>query len=219
MPDQSQQYERSGKTDTGAGQNPSDTSANHPEAASQASVESNVTRVSEGQETQASQTIEGDPHVGVGNLAGDLDATPRGASDSDGPSDNYDDEDAWPYRALQQEAKNRHLPGDGKRPELIARLREADKGNADLTAGVSDPNNPPVSDDGPRGDVQSGVVDNGGIQRTEFAQKHAEILQGLSAERRQQQLEAVKERAGSRNQARQAEDGDEAERDGERVNA
>ena len=68
-------------------------------------------------------------------------------------------------------------------------------GNADLTAGVSDTQNPPPAEDSPRAEVSSSDVDNGGIQRTEFAKNHAEILQGLSAERRQQQLTAVKERS------------------------
>lgn len=203
MPDQSQSYSKTTpprQQEEGVVNNPSSMAGNDPSEATLESQASNVNRASEGQQAQAGQTIEGDPHVGVGNLAGDLEPTPqRGTAegDADGPSDNYEDEDAWPYRSLQQEAKSRHLPGDGKREELVARLRQSDAGttNADLTAGVADTQNPAPAEDSPRAEVSGSDVDNGGIQRTEFAQKHAEILQGLSNERRQQQLAAVEERA------------------------
>lgn len=40
--------------------------------------------------------------------------------------DNYDDEAAWSYRELQDEAKVRKLTATGSREELIARLRQDD---------------------------------------------------------------------------------------------
>lgn len=41
-------------------------------------------------------------------------------------ADNYDNEDAWSYRDLQDEAKGRSLAATGSREDLIARLREDD---------------------------------------------------------------------------------------------
>lgn len=200
MPDQSQQFQKVSPPRQQSEEtvnNPADMTGNNPADATPESLSSNVSRASEGQQAQASQTISGDPVVGTGNLAGDLEPTPRGGAEEQSSGDNYDDEDAWPYRALQQEAKSRHLPGDGKRDELVARLRAADQAssNTDLTAGVAEPNNPPPAEDSPRAEVSTQVIDNGGIQRTEFGQRHAEILQGLSQERRQQQLAAVRSRA------------------------
>jgi hypothetical protein len=214
VPDQSQSYSKSSpprQQEEGVVNNPSNMAGNDPSEATPESQASNVNRASEGQQAQAGQAIEGDPHIGVGNLSRDLDPTPRGgtedtATDSGDPSDNYDDEDAWPYRSLQQEAKSRHLPGDGKRDELVARLRQSDQANAGLTAGVADTHNPAPAEDTPRQEVSSSDVDNGGIQRTEFARKHAEILQGLSAERRQQQLSAVRERASRADESTDATD-------------
>jgi hypothetical protein len=221
VPDQSQSYSKTTpprQQEEGVVNNPASMAGNNPAEATPESQASNVNRASEGQQAQAGQAIEGDPHIGTGNLAGDLEPTPQGSTAEgagDGPSDNYENEDAWPYRQLQQEAKSRHLPGDGKREELVARLRQSDQGNADLTAGVSDTQNPPPAEDSPRAEVSSSDVDNGGIQRTEFAKNHAEILQGLSAERRQQQLTAVRERT----RRTDAEAEPEAEASEESVNA
>jgi hypothetical protein len=174
MPDQSLSNEPvSGKTDQEVG-NPADTAGNTPEAASAASMESNVRRASEGQMQQADVTINQDPTVSSG------DTQTAGADTAAAPADNYDDENEWPYRALQQEAKGRDLDASGKRDEIVARLRGASGAGSDV----------------PRGEVPSEVVDNGGIQRTSFGQDHAEILQGLSNERKQQQLAAVAERSG-----------------------
>jgi hypothetical protein len=41
-------------------------------------------------------------------------------------------------------------------------------------------------------------VDNGGIQRTDAASDHASILQGLSDQRREQQLAAARTHTGRR---------------------
>lgn len=201
MPDQSQQYAKTNppkQQEEGVVNNPASMAGNTPEEATPESLASNVNRASEGEQAQARQTIEGDPHVGTGNLASDL-----AAGQDDG--DNYDNEDAWPYRSLQQEAKARGLSGEGKRGELVSRLRQHDSEH--------DSDERPASV--PRQSVDPTNVDNGGIQRTAFAQQHAEILQGLSSERRQQQLAAVKERS-----SRSSEDADQAdEEQQEQVNA
>lgn len=41
-------------------------------------------------------------------------------------ADDYDDEDEWEYRDLQDEAKERGLKASGKREDLVARLRRHD---------------------------------------------------------------------------------------------
>lgn len=183
MPDQSQSNESvSGKTDQQTG-NPADTSANSQDAATAESQESNVTRASSGQTAQAAQTIEGDPTITSG-------------------ADDYDNEDEWPYRRLQQEAKNRDLDAGGKRDELVARLRGGGSGSSEgggaeqprhlqgMDTMDADPSEPVTT-----ASVDSGDVENGGIRKTSRGTEHAEILQGLSDERRQQQLAAVKERS------------------------
>lgn len=168
MPDQSQSNESvSGKTDQQTG-NPADTSANTAQAASAESQESNVTRASQGQQAQAAQTIEGDPTVT------DDDATVV--------ADDYDDEEAWPYRKLQAHAKEATGDGSGKREEIVARLR------AQASEGT-------VTPDVPRASVDPTNVENGGIRKTSVAADHAGILQGLSNERRAAQLAVVQERS------------------------
>jgi hypothetical protein len=205
VPDQSQQFSKTSppkQQEEGVVNNPASMAGNSPAEATPESRESNVTRASEGEKTQAAQTIEGDPTVGTGSLAAELAA----GDTSDG--DNYDNEDAWSYRSLQQEARARNLPGDGKRAELVERLRQhdAEHQSEDKTESV------------PRAEVDPTNVDNGGIQRTAFAQQHSEILQGLSSERRQQQLAAIRERSSQRQQQDQPSDQD-GNRDEERVNA
>lgn len=181
MPDQSQSNESvSGKTDQQTG-NPADTSANSQDAATAESQESNVTRASSGQTAQAAQTIEGDPTIDSG-------------------ADDYDNEDEWPYRRLQQEAKNRDMDAGGKRDELVARLRGGGSGEG---GGAEQPRHlqgMDTTDADPPEPVQSAEVnptdvENGGIRKTSRGTDHAGILQGLSDERRQQQLAAVKERS------------------------
>lgn len=44
--------------------------------------------------------------------------------------DDYDDESVWTYSDLQQEARNRGLAANGKREEVVARLRKHDEENA-----------------------------------------------------------------------------------------
>lgn len=44
----------------------------------------------------------------------------------DEEGDDYDDDSAWTYQDLQQEARNRGLTATGKREEIVARLREND---------------------------------------------------------------------------------------------
>lgn len=209
MPDQSQQYQKTSppkqQTDENVS-NPADMTGNSPGDASSESLESNVRRASEGEKTQADQTINQDPTVETR----DDNAGPRQASSSsgDGDSDNYGDEDAWPFRSLRQEAKGRGLNAGGDREEIIARLRAADQGNDANTAGLGS-SDPGPSEDVPRASVE-GQVDNGGIQRTDRAQQHAEVLQGLSDDRRQQQLAAVRDRS-SRSRTNDDASGDDAE--------
>lgn len=208
VPDQSQQYQKTSppkqQTDENVS-NPADMTGNSPGDASSESLESNVRRASEGEKTQADQTINQDPTVETR----DDNAGPRQASSSgDGDSDNYGDEDAWPFRSLRQEAKGRGLNAGGDREEIIARLRAADQGNDANTAGLGS-SDPGPSEDVPRASVE-GQVDNGGIQRTDRAQQHAEVLQGLSDDRRQQQLAAVRDRS-SRSRTNDDASGDDAE--------
>lgn len=145
--------------------------ADEAPAPTQESVESNVTRVSDGQIAEAEQAIDNDPTIGTG--------------DENAPAaDNYDDEDAWPYRKLQAELGDRDLNASGKRPDLIARLRASDTERAADTGGV------------PTATVDPAAVQNGGIGvNTARSQAHAEVLQGLSAQRRQQQLATVAQSA------------------------
>jgi hypothetical protein len=184
VPDQSQSNESvSGKTDQTAG-NPADTTANSPEAATPESVASNVNRASEGEMAQADQTINGDPSATTG------DSQTAGA-------DAYDDENEWPYRKLQAHAKELTGDGSGKREEIVARLRaQASGGDSSQNLGAPTTDATPA-DPAPRADVDPQVVENGGIQTTGFGQQHAEILQGLSADRRKQQLSAVAARSGN----------------------
>lgn len=208
MPDHSQQYAKTSaprqQPDTLTG-NPADTTGNNPGDATPESLESNVSRASEGEQVQADQTINRDPMVSNENPAqpGNVGSASGAASGS--VRDNYDDEDAWSYRDLQHEAKNRGLNAGGDRDELVAKLREADGSSGtteepvELSAGVEDPGNPPAEqDDVPRGDVDAQQVDNGGIQRTDAASDHASILQGLSDQRREQQLAAARAHTGRR---------------------
>lgn len=183
MPDQSLSNDAvSGKTEQEAG-NPADTTANHPEEATPASLESNVTVASEGEMQQADVTINQDPEVTTG------DVQTAGA-------DDYDDEQKWPYRALQQEAKQSDVDASGKREEIVARLRAKASGGGDSSENLgaptitTDPADPP-----PLGSVDPTNVENGGIQRSGRGQEHAEILQGLSNDRRKAQLAAVSERS------------------------
>ena len=181
MPDQSLSNDAvSGKTGQEAG-NPADTTANSPTQATPESQASNVTIASEGEQQQADVTINQDPHIG------------------DGPADDYDDEEKWPYRALQQEAKGRELDASGKREEIVARLRGGSVSGSETPRHLQgvETTDADTSDqpDAPRQSVPSEGVEHGGIQRTGRAQDHAEVLQGMSDARRQQQLAAVKERA------------------------
>lgn len=180
MPDQSLSNEPvSGKTDQEAG-NPADVAGNDPSQASPESLESNVSRASEGEQQQADVTINQDPVVSTGDV-------------QTAGSEDYDDENAWPYRKLQQRAKQRGLDGSGKREEIVARLRDTGgvEGEDETPRHLQGVETTDATDEGiaetPRESVDSDTVDNGGIQRTGRGQEHAEILQGLSAERRQQQ--------------------------------
>lgn len=205
MPDQSQSNADqpvSGKTDQQTG-NPADTSANTQDAATAESQASNVSRASEGQQTQVAANTTDAPVVTSGDA--------QAAGDS---GDDYDDEEKWSYRDLQQEAKNRDLDAGGKRPELVARLREASSGAEGVSAsgpqvdgGDSSQNlGAPTTDADtsgqpptPRGEVdpsQSPVGGSIGFGQSGRGQDHAEILQGLSNDRRAQQLAAVQERSG-----------------------
>jgi hypothetical protein len=168
MPDQSLDQQTNPTTAT-----PSATPDQAAPAAQESSVLANAPLASEGQIQQADVTINQDPVVGTNDGNEDPGA-------GDGPADSYDDEGAWPYRALQQEAKHRDLDASGKREEIVARLREADAaGNvAPAAAGVE-----PTS------------VVNGGINPSGRAIEHASVLQGLSNERRAQQLASVREHA------------------------
>lgn len=112
----------------------------------------NVSDATEGQQLQATQEIENDPQVNEAE-----------------PADNYDDEEAFPYRKLQSLAKDRELDASGKRDELVARLREADAAGS----GEEDPANDGVE------------LDYG------LSGSHADVLQSLSDARRKAQLEAV----------------------------
>jgi hypothetical protein len=209
VPDQSLSYERSGQPQEQAQTpgDPSDMTANSPTQATQESQESNVTRASEGEQVQARQTIEGDPTVGTGDMQNPPENQFSGGTGLT-ESQNYDDEDEWPYRRLQQAAKARTGDGSGRREELVSRLREADASAAESSS--TDENSEPqhlqgvettdattedTTGDIPRQPVDSSQVDNGGIQRTDRGQEHSEILQGLSQQRREQQLAAVKERS------------------------
>lgn len=195
MPDQSLQYERSGKTDAGS-DNPGDTSANTPAASTTESQESNVRRASEGETQQADVTINRDPTIG------DEDAGPSRLQNAANPAGtDYDDEAAWPYRRLQSLAKSKGLPGDGKREELVARIRQSDEsgqapdegGEAGL-GGAETRTTGPESTDAPSAEVDPDQVVNGGITRTDAGSAHASLLQGLSQQRKQQQLEQIRER-------------------------
>jgi hypothetical protein len=193
VPDQSQQMQSPAapvqQGDVPTTGNPADTSANHPEAATSESVASNVNRVSEGQLTEAAQNIQGDPVVGQDSA--------QGAS----ASDNYDDEEAWPYRALQHEAKGRDLDASGKRDEIIARLRESDGSQGQQESAPA-----PVNQATGGGAASAESEANGGIQRSARATRHAEILQRDSDERRQQQLAAARERSSQINNSADADD-------------
>jgi len=189
VPDQSLDQQTSPTTAT-----PSATPADAAPAPTQESVESNVSRASEGQTQQADVTINQDPTIGTGDENADPGTGGVASNDTDGPTDNYDDENAWRYRALQQEAKQRGLNGGGERDELIARLREND---AQQAAGGDASQVPTAS-------VDPSTVENGGIQRTSRGTHHAEVLQGLSQQRKQQQLAAAREQAEARSGADEA---------------
>lgn len=134
----------------------------------------NVSDATEEQKLQAAQEIVNDPSV---SPAGDADAAPSGG---------YDDEEAYPFRKLQDEIKARNegreeddrISGRGSREELVARLVEDD---AAQSAKIQD--NP---------NVQASA--NGGIRTdTVLSGTHADILQGLSSARKQAQLAAIAE--------------------------
>jgi hypothetical protein len=78
-------------------------------------------------------------------------------SEATEPEDNYDDDDAWSYRDLQEEAKGRNLTASGSREELVQRLREddatpeEDSSEVDPTVGVGDDGSAPT---GPEARVQ-----------------------------------------------------------------
>lgn len=186
MPDQSLSNDAvSGNTSQEVG-DPSDTTANSPSAATPESLESNVTRASTGETTQAAQTINGDPVASTG------DVQTAGA-------DEYDDDEVWPFRKLQTHAKEVTGDGSGKRDEIVARLRAHASGGVAVVAS-SDNLGAQTTDADPAGPVPTAPVDptnviNGGIQQTSRGQEHAEVLQGLSQERRQQQLAAVASRS------------------------
>lgn len=184
MPDQSLSNEPvSGKTDQATG-NPADTTANHPEVATAESQASNVTRGSEGQTQQADVTINQDPTVSTG----DEQTVGTEGSQATEHADDYDDDEVWPYRKLQAHAKELDVDASGKRDEIVARLREKAASGSGTDTGTTDV---------PRGAVDPTNVENGGIRKTSVGQTHAEILQGLSNERRAQQLAAVSGRASS----------------------
>jgi hypothetical protein len=182
VPDQSLSNESvSGKADQQTG-NPADTTGNDPAKATPESQESNVSRASAGETQQADVTINQDPVIGSGEnqAAG---------------ADDYDNEDTWPYRKLQAHAKETTGDGSGKRDEIVARLRaQASGGNSGQNLGANTTDADPASP-APRGTVDPTNVENGGIQRTGRGQEHAEILQGLSNDRRKAQLAAVADRS------------------------
>lgn len=181
MPDQSLDQQTSPTTAAEPTTTPDDTSANHPEAATQESVESNVTRISDGEKQQADVTINRDPVIRSGGDYSELN-----------------------LEELREELGNRNLSKSGNKPDLIARLQQADAkqakadgGNDSADADAATRLGAPVTDaeieeDRPTAGVNPTDVENGGIQRTEVAVEHAEILQSLSAERRKQQLSAAR---------------------------
>lgn len=190
MPDQSLQNDpEATEQQTG---NPADTSANTPKAATPESQASNVTRASEGERQQASQTIDGDPNVGD--------------QPADGEATSTKDYNDLNLEELREELGSRSLSKSGNKPDLVKRLEQHDAeqqggsggGDVDLAGGSAqnlgaDTTDAEPAEDTPRGAVDPTNVENGGIQRTDVGQRHAEILQGLSNERRQQQLETVQQ--------------------------
>lgn len=155
--------------------------------------DTNVTTASESQQQQADQTINQDPTVSSGDV-------------QSAGADNYDDENQWGYRELQQEAKNRGMDAGGKREELVARLRGGSSGSggdgsdgsalsSDVDTTDADTSNQPGV---PRSEVDPSQSPEGGqigMTSTGRGQEHAEILQGLSDERRAQQLAEVNEQS------------------------
>jgi hypothetical protein len=196
--------------------NPSDVTGNSPEDVQPSAARANAPEASEGEQVQADATINQDPTVGTTNAATE-DITSNSGSDAGTKTgdtatggtatDDYDNEDAWHYRDLQREAKSRNLNAGGDREELVAKLREDDSqrasgspaasSDADAEALDTEPvgTNEPPADDVPRSEVPEEQVVNGGINRTDFSKEHSSVLQGLSDERRDQQLSAARERA------------------------
>jgi len=190
VPDQSLDQQTEPTTAT-LSATPDDTSANHPEAASASSLAANVTEASEGEKQQADVTINQDPVVGAAVAP---------------VADEYDDEEKWPYRALQERAGDLDVNGRGKREELIERIRTAEAAktssvtspDAKASTGGEGPETPASeSEDGvARTTVNPDVYANGGIALDRVRTgEHANVLQGLSDERRQQQLAAARERS------------------------
>jgi hypothetical protein len=157
--------------------------------------------------------------------------------------DEYDNEDVWGYRDLQQEVKGRGMNAQGTRDELVHRLRDddaarsisanaatstdtpssttADTGTATgaaaesttdeggtMTAASNDQDRsdknlgaetttpePPSAEQTPQGDPGDQYPEHGSIGLTDTGggRNQAEVLQGLSNERREAQLEALKE--------------------------
>jgi hypothetical protein len=178
---------------------PGDTTGNSPKDVQESALAVNTTEATEAQKLQADTEINQDPEIP------DEDSQPRTAT-----SENVQDYDGMNLEELREELGNRHLSKSGNKPDLIARLRDHDAsqgaptqqgtsgGDVDLAGGSSDnlgaeTTDAEASPAAPRGEVDPTNVENGGIQRTQAGQQHAEVLQGLSNERRQQQLDAAKD--------------------------
>lgn len=143
---------------------------------------------------QAEQEIDIDPQVTNDDGNGDA------VSDEPEPGP-YDDEDAWPFRKLQAEIKERNegreddkrISGQGTRDELVARLTEDD--NAAKSPGIADEDGDPADEDEEiEGPDNAEASANGGIEvDTVLSGTHADILQGLSDARKASQLAALSE--------------------------
>jgi hypothetical protein len=212
---------------------PDDTSANTPEATQPSAQAVNTTDATGAQAQQADVTINQDPVVG--ETYSSPEATQRADqsgtaqpvnADAGDTGDDYDNEDAWGYRDLQQEAKSREINASGTREEIVARLREDDASKqqtqqTEQTQQSSTDTSQVLAGDGegatanagtetvtpdapdasvtPQGDPGDQYPEHGsiGLDDTGQGQQHASILQGLSDERRAQQLGTTQEQTGA----------------------
>ncbi|HEX8321685.1 hypothetical protein [Longimicrobium sp.] len=164
--------------------NPADTTGNSPADAQPSAVAANTSEVAPAQNKQADVEINQDPLVGT--------VQPPAAEEAEeDDGDDYDDENVWPYRRLQSEAKDREINAAGTRDEIVARLREADANGPAQSDGTSEPK----AAEEVQGSNATASVNGGIALNSERSQLHAETLQSLSDERREQQLAAVRTQA------------------------